>query len=791
MRDKKNRKRSLWSILVLICSILITLASTHVVSVVDALTPGIKGVVVVTGATGKVGSRLVKQLLQFEGNSDENQNTNNVKVVALVRNASKARSMFQNYDNQNFLEIIEADFEDPQSLEYAFSRAVCNNNGDNNAPHDPNKKACLFLACGNVPNQLDIELNIARAASASATPNMFCVKLSTAEPLVQNSMVTGAQSHKQIEAQLPHLFSNQNYAILRPNVFYQMLDPTKGGPLFGIDANQPKKTTIHQQHLLAANQELAMIDCEDVAACAKSILLSVIGNDNEETTTIVPTMSSPPTNENDHKENSNNRNEKHQSRIHHGKIYELTGPKPKGYSWTKEFRVAVNKLRSVPIKYISKYMSVREGLQDTGMPEAGIERMEPFISTLNWYNTTTDTVEELLSRKPRSLTDFVMSDPTAFLPKSFQRLLASGKSDSFRSAASPHTLSLQEELDRLEPDEILVRVQSAGVNGGANTFSVTNASEDAKNFPLGAEATGIVVAVGRNVLSNNFRPGDTAVLIAAGTYGEYVRADVRRCTKFSEDFLEKKRAADNAITNLPGELAALRISGLTALVSLERTCPVQKGDVVLVTACCGGTGHFAIQIAKNAGATVIGTVGSTQKVQVAKDLGCIDRIVDLSRESLNDVLKSEYPQGIDICYEGVGGKLLKAAHDNMANGGRILVVGSISQYPHNTEKDAHGIEDVPEDIMKEVFGAGPGAGATLDLQRENCKLIGNVWGDAFTSGEIGDYNDRLYELYGDGKIKALLDPNHVFLGVDSICDAVDHMLSRKSIGKVTATISSH
>ena len=221
-----------------------------------------------------------------------------------------------------------------------------------------------------------------------------------------------------------------------------------------------------------------------------------------------------------------------------------------------------------------------------------------------------------------------------------------------------------------------------------------------------------------------------------------------------EDFLEKKRAADNTITNLPGELAALRISGLTALVSLERTCPVQKGDVVLVTACCGGTGHFAVQIAKNAGATVIGTVGSTQKVQVAKDLGCIDRIVDLSRESLDDVLKSEYPQGIDICYEGVGGKLLKAAHDNMANGGRILVVGSISQYPHNIEKDAHGIEDVPEDIMKEVFRAGPGAGATLDLQRENCKLIGNVWGDAFTSGEIGDYNDRLYELYGDGKIAA-------------------------------------
>ena len=63
---------------------------------------------------------------------------------------------------------------------------------------------------------------------------------------------------------------------------------------------------------------------------------------------------------------------------------------------------------------------------------------------------------------------------------------------------------------------------------------------------------------------------------------------------------------------------------------------------VLVTACCGCTGHFAVQIAKAAGATVIETVGITQKVQYAKQqpLGeSLDRGVDLSTANLDDVLQ--------------------------------------------------------------------------------------------------------------------------------------------------------
>jgi len=453
---------------------------------------------------------------------------------------------------------------------------------------------------------------------------------------------------------------------------------------------------------------------------------------------------------------------------------------------------AVSTIRPSPIPQIQTFSSMEEGLAYAGIPPPAMSQLEPFMSTLNSYETSTNHVQQITGRKPKSVSEFVFSNPRPFLPRTFTRLMATGKAPSFREAAVlKHDCCLEDELDRqLESDELLISVRVAGVNGGADTFSVTNVSEDSKEFPLGNEGTGIVVAVGgeeENSSNEQFKPGDTAVFIGQGAYGEYVRVKAALCAKIPESMLSKKTKDGATASLIHAELTALRISALTALVALTRTCPVEKGDVVLVTACCGGTGHFAAQIAKSAGAkSVIGTVGSSSKVTVANNLGCLDRVVDLSTESLDHVLQNEFPKGVDICYEGVGGSLLKAVHDNLALGGRILVVGSISQYPHNDKDkiEAHNVDEIPDDIMKDVFRAGK----TLDLDRD-CKIIGNVWGDLFKSGEMGVYRDKVFELWGDGKLDVLLDPENVFYGVGSVCDAVDHMLSRKSVGKVTTIIS--
>ena len=679
--------------------------------------------VVITGATGKAGSRLIRQILE---NNKSNKDGNDVRTVALVRNATKARSMFDdNGNSDSSLIILEADFSNPSSLESALSAALAPRPGQNNK-HSKEDCLRLFLACANGPDQATLELNVARTVATVAKGNCFCVKLSTAQPLVEHSIGVGAV-HRNIEEELKELY-NDRCAMLRPNLFSQMFDPSDGGSLLGVNV----KNTNSCQHAFA-DSPISVIDVNDVAACAASILL-----------------------EDD-------------PAIKHGaKVYELTGPRAEVLS--DQFAKTVSSLRPSPISI--QPCSIEEQVVSAGMPLAATERIAPFLNAIRSYNTVTDTVEELTGRPATSVSEFIRRNPRPFLPQHFRRLVATGQASSFREAAKIITASLDTELDALEDDEMLVRVQAAGVNGGADTFGVTRASADAKNFILGNEGAGVVVLCGKNV--TRFQPSDTAVFVASGGYGEYVRVKEARCPSIP--------AGSNAS---PAELTALRISALTALVALQRTCPVQAGDVVLVTACCGGTGHFAVQIAKAAGAIVIGTVGSTAKAGYAQDLG-IDRIVDLSKENLGEVLKTEYPQGIDIAYEGVGGALLSAAFDNLSEGGRILVVGSISQYPHNLKEkiEPHNIKGLG-DVM-DIFRSGQ----TVELDHGR-KLVGNVWGDLFASGEMGLYRDRVFDLNSEGKLRVVIDPNNSFVGVESVCDAVDHMLNRGSVGKVCVEISAH
>ena len=107
----------------------------------------------------------------------------------------------------------------------------------------------------------------------------------------------------------------------------------------------------------------------------------------------------------------------------------------------------------------------------------------------------------------------------------------------------------------------------------------------------------------------------------------------------------------------------------------------------------------------------------------------------------------------------------------------------VSQYPHNDEKPEHGIEGVG-DIMDEVFRPGK----TVDVPSGG-QLIGNVWGDAFQTGVLPQYRDRLYEQHSRGELVALVDHGSTFRGVGEAPDAVEHMLSGKSIGKVVVHVS--
>lgn len=678
--------------------------------------PPSRPTVVVSGATGKVGSRLVRQLLAEK----------DAAVIALVRDAEKARSLLlddaeesaaASVDGGGSLSIVEVDYGDAPAVDGAMAAAAACAAAGGSSP------LRLFLSCGNVENQAGLELNLARAAERHGA--QFCVKLSTASPVLE--MGDRYADHTIVEDAL--IGMRMPHAVLRPNIFMQMF-ATPGPGLFGLelgDADEDATCTCTHPY---ADRSVSTIDCEDVAACAAAILCA------SEEMDIAKSFG--------------------------GRIFDLTGPEAAKLGDGSNFESVLSSIRPRPVHI--KPCTAAERASSMGVPPPVSNKLESFIDVIGSYSKVTNCVEELTGRPPRSVADFVRKNPAPFLPLKYRRLVGTERSPSFRAAAKVVQADTGDALQRLGDDELFIRVQAAGVNGGADTFDCTRASEDARNFPLGHEGAGVVVAAGKRV--TRFRPGDRAVFIGNGGYAEYVCANERMCA-----------GGDLSPEASPEQLAALRISGLTALVALESTAGIKAGDTVLVTACCGGTGHFAVQIAKNAGAKVVGTVGSTDKVSLAQNIG-VDRVVDLSSENLGDILNAEFPEGIDIVYDGVGGKLLGAAFDNLAEGGRVLVVGSISQYPHNdaaTVED-HGVKGLG-DVM-DIFRAGK----TLEFDGGR-KIIGNIWGDIFGSEKMTMYRDKVFELHSQGKLLALTDEVQ-FLGVDAASDAVEHMLSRRSTGKV-------
>lgn len=118
-------------------------------------------------------------------------------------------------------------------------------------------------------------------------------------------------------------------------------------------------------------------------------------------------------------------------------------------------------------------------------------------------------------------------------------------------------------------------------------------------------------------------------------------------------------------------IGALGMTGLTAYSSFYDIGKPQKGETILISAASGAVGQIVGQLAKHEGLTVIGSVGSDEKLEfIQKELG-FDTGFNYKKEKPTDALKRLAPKGIDIYYENVGGEHLDAALGAMSNYGRI------------------------------------------------------------------------------------------------------------------------
>ena len=131
-------------------------------------------------------------------------------------------------------------------------------------------------------------------------------------------------------------------------------------------------------------------------------------------------------------------------------------------------------------------------------------------------------------------------------------------------------------------------------------------------------------------------------------------------------------------------LGILGMPGLTAYASILHVGRVQAGDMVCVSAASGPVGSMVGQIARIAGARVVGIAGSDDKCRfVTEELG-FEGAVNYRTTDLTQGLKAACPDGIDVYHDNVGAEVLEAAMANLAQGARIVLCGLIKQYSADT-----------------------------------------------------------------------------------------------------------
>ena len=219
--------------------------------------------------------------------------------------------------------------------------------------------------------------------------------------------------------------------------------------------------------------------------------------------------------------------------------------------------------------------------------------------------------------------------------------------------------------------EVRLRHTVIGVNF-ADTYHRGGISHPwAVNTPpvvIGFEGVGVVEGLGEGV--SNFKIGDRVAygIPPLGSYSEIRNYPAEKLLHMPEKLDDKK-------------VAALLMKGMTAHYLLHRTYPVKPEDTILVHAAAGATGLIICQWAKAIGATVVGTVSSHQKAELAVAAGCDYPVVRSEKSFVDTVLKVTGGKGCSVVYEAIGKETLKESLDCLRPMGVCAAYGHVSGPP--------------------------------------------------------------------------------------------------------------
>lgn len=211
--------------------------------------------------------------------------------------------------------------------------------------------------------------------------------------------------------------------------------------------------------------------------------------------------------------------------------------------------------------------------------------------------------------------------------------------------------------------EVLVKIEASGVNY-IDIYHRTGLYPGTLPLTLGTEGAGVVAMVGDGV--EDVRVNDrVAYTNVQGSYAEYAVVPAERLVPVPTEL----KLAD---------AAAAMLQGMTAHYLTHSTYPIQTGDRVLVHAAAGGAGLLIVQMAKQRGAQVFGTVSTEEKAALARQAGA-DEVILYTQEDFEQAIRHHTDgKGVHVVYDSVGRDTFDKSLDCLALRGTMVLFGQSS-----------------------------------------------------------------------------------------------------------------
>ncbi len=313
----------------------------------------------------------------------------------------------------------------------------------------------------------------------------------------------------------------------------------------------------------------------------------------------------------------------------------------------------------------------------------------------------------------------------------------------FDQLGGPEVLKLGDApKPEVRPGWVLIKNHAVGINFADNFFRQGQYLIKPKlpDTP-GLEAAGVVEAVGPNV--EHLKPGMRVTAIGTKTYAEYCVASANQVMPLP-DFVSF------------AEGAAFPIQTLTAYHMLHTSHQTTPGQTVLVHSAAGGVGIVAVQIAKAAGARVIGTVSSDSKINIVKEHGAEAVINYATQDFAEEAMKLTDGKGVNLILDAVGKPTLEKGLNCLAPFGHLILYGRA--------------------------GGPPDPVNLTSLFQKSLKVSGFV---LYTVSAMPDKHrqgiEKSFQLMEQGKLKMVVGKT---FPLAEAAEAHRYMESRQSVGKL-------